>query len=233
MIEPALCLAPREAATPDLAQAQVGCGKLVRMANEFDARERKILLQLNTPLKIQQYLDDVIRYNKEREGDTCYSPRLVLRHRTAHCLEGALLAAAALEIHGRAPLIVDMEAVRDDDHVIAVYRAEGGWGAVAKSNYSGLRYRSPVYRTLRELVMSYFDDYYNDAGEVTLRSYSRPVSLYRFDALGWRTSEKYLWEIPKHLFRVRHFPLLGGPASHRRYYLDKRKYNAGLLGAIH
>jgi hypothetical protein len=203
------------------------------MPLEFDARERRILRRLNSPLRIQQYLDEEIRYNKERDGDTCYSPRLVLRHRTAHCLEGALFAAAALEFHGRAPLIVDMEAVRDDDHVLAVYRAEGGWGAVAKSNYSGLRYRSPVYRTLRELVMSYFDDYYNDAGEATLRSYSRPVSLHRFDALGWQTSEKYLWEIPKHLFRVRHFPLIAGLAARRRYYLDKRKYNAGLLGAIH
>ena len=203
------------------------------MLTDFDARERKILRRLDTPLKIQQFLDEEIRYNKERDGDTCYSPRLVLRQRTAHCLEGALLAAAALEFHGRAPLIVDMETVRDDDHVIAVYRVDGGWGAVAKSNYSGLRYRSAVYRTVRELVMTYFDDYYNDSAEATLRSYSRPVSLRRFDALGWRTAEKPLWEIPKHLFRVRHSPLLGGPAARRRYYIDKRLYNAGLLGAIH
>jgi hypothetical protein len=212
---------------------RVCCGKLVRMLSDFDARERKILRRLNTPLKIQQFLDQEIRYNKEHEGDTCYSPRMVLRQRTAHCLEGAMLAAAALEFHGRAPLIVDMEAVRDDDHVIAVYRVDGGWGAVAKSNYSGLRYRSAVYRTVRELAISYFDDYYNDSGEATLRSYSRPVSLHRFDLLGWRTAEKYLWEIPKHLFRVRHFPLLGDPAARRRYYIDKRKYDAGLLGAIH
>jgi hypothetical protein len=202
------------------------------MLTNFDARECKILRRLNTPLKIQQFLDEEIRYNKERDGDTCYSPRLVLRHRTAHCLEGAMLAAAALEFHGHAPLVVDMEAVRDDDHVIAVYRVDDGWGAVAKSNYSGLRYRSAVYRTVRELVMTYFDDYYNDSGEATLRCYSRPVSLRRFDALSWRTAEKHLWEISKHLFRVRHFPLLGGPAARRRYYVDQRQYNAGLLGAI-
>ena len=217
----------------ELAQAGVFCGTLSPMRTEFDADERRVLRRLNTPFRIQQFLDEEIRYNKEREEDTCYSPRLVLRHRAAHCLEGAMLAAAALEFHGSAPLIVDMEAVRDDDHVIAVYRVDGGWGAVAKSNYSGLRLRSPVYRSLRELAMSYFDEYYNDDGEATLRTYSRPVSLRRFDRLGWRTAEKYLWEIPKHLFRIRHFPLLTGETARRRFYIDKRRFNAGLLGSIH
>ncbi len=202
------------------------------MLPDFDAAERKILQRLNSPLKIQQFLDDEIRYNKELEGDTCHSPRLVLRRRKAHCMEGALFAAAALEFHGHPPRIVDLEAVRDDDHVIAVYQANRCWGAVAKSNYSGLRYRSAVYRTLRELVMSYFDDYYNPSGEATLRAYSRPVSLGRFDALHWRTSEDHLWEIPKHLFAIRHSPLLSGPAARRRYYIDKRLYNAGMLGIV-
>ena len=194
--------------------------------------ERRLLRRLNTPLKIQQFLDEEIQYNKEREGDTCYSPQMVLRRRTAHCMEGAMLAAAALEYNGHPPLLVDLEAVRDDDHVIAVYRTDGCWGAVAKSNYNGLRYRSPVYRTLRELVMSYFEDYYNPAGEATLRAYSRPVLLRRFDSLSWRTAEDHLWNIPRHLFRIPHLPVLRGHAARRRHYIDKRLYHAGLLGAV-
>jgi len=203
------------------------------MAHDFNSSERRILKRLNTPLKIQQFLDDEINYNKERFGDTVYSPRLVLRHRTAHCVEGALFAAAALEFHGRPPLIVDLEVVRDEDHVIAVYRVNRCWGAVAKSNYSGLRYRSPVYRTLRELVMSYFDVYYNLEGEATVRRYSRPVSLHRFRGLKWRVAEDHLWEVVKHLGAVRHTPLLKGPAAHKRYFIDKRLYDAGLVGRIH
>jgi hypothetical protein len=203
------------------------------MPPDFDRTERDILRRLSTPLKIQQFLDEEIRYNKEHEGDTLYSPRLVLRRRTAHCVEGALFAAAALAFHGHPPLVVDLEAVRDDDHVMAVYRANSCWGAVAKSNYSGLRYRSPVYRSIRELAMSYFEDYYNLQGEATLRTYSRPVALRRFDHLPWQTAEEHLWAIPQYLTAIRHFPLLRGAAARRRYYIDKRLYQAGLLGAVH
>ena len=97
-------------------------------------------------------------------------------------------SAAALRWLGYPPLIVDLEAVRDSDHVLAVYRADGHWGAVAKSDYAGLRSREPVYRTVRELVMSYFEHYYNPAGEKSLRAYSRPVNLARFDHMGWMTA---------------------------------------------
>jgi len=113
------------------------------------------------------------------------SPRRVLRDRTARCREGALFAAAALRVNGHPPLLLDLEAVRDDDHVLAVLRDRGHWGAVAKSNYAGLRYREPVYRTLRELVMSYFEHYYNLQGQKTLRRYSRPVDHARFDGVRW------------------------------------------------
>ena len=111
-----------------------------------------MLRRLRTPEKIQQFLDDKVAYNVEPDGETCYSPRLVLRHRIAHCMEGAMLAAAALRFHGQPPLLIDLTAVRDDDHVLAVFRRDGLWGAIAKSNYSGLRYRTPIYRTLRELA---------------------------------------------------------------------------------
>ena len=109
---------------------------------------------------------------------------------------------------GYPPLLVDLEAVRDDDHVLAVFRRGGHWGALAKSNYSGLRYREPVYRTLRELAMSYFEHYFNLKGEKTLRRYSRPVNLARFDRIGWMTSEEDVWAIPEHLVTISHTPLL-------------------------
>ena len=139
------------------------------MKNAFDAGERKQLRGLKTPEKIQRFLDDEIGYNKEAGGATCRSPRRVLRDRLAHCMEGALFAAAAVGLLGFPPLLLDLEAERDDDHVLAIFRHRGHWGAIAKSNYSGLRYREPVYRTLRELVMSYFEHYYNLKKEKTLR----------------------------------------------------------------
>ena len=114
------------------------------------------------------------------------------RHRVQHCalFRRRLFAAAALRGTACPPLILDLASVRDDDHVIAVYRANGYWGAIAKSNYSGLRFRSPVYRTLRELALSYFEHYYNLKGEKTLRAYSRPVNLTRFDSIDWMTSRR-------------------------------------------
>jgi hypothetical protein len=152
----------------------------------------------------------------------------VLEHHTAHCFEGALFAAAALQVNGRQPWILDLEAVRDDDHVIAVYRTNGCWGAIAKSNYAGLRFRSPVYRTLRELALSYFEHYYNLRGEKTLRAYSRPVSLTRFNDINWMTSDEPLWAIPEYLCTIKHTPLFNG--NLRRMYMDDRLYRAGLVG---
>src|SRR5262245_48895250 len=177
-------------------------GRSLKMHN-LNRDELRLLRKLSSPERIQKYLDD-LPYNKEKEGDTCRSPRLVMRNNTAHCFEGALFAAAALRIGGRPPLILDLAAVRDDDHVIAVYRTNGFWGAIGKSNYAGLRYRSPVYRTLRELVLSFFEHYYNLKGEKTLRAYSRPVNLARFDLIDWMTSEEPLWQIPEYLMEIKH-----------------------------
>jgi hypothetical protein len=189
-------------------------------------KEVELFRKLSTPEKIQKYLDD-LPYNKEKNGDTCYSPRLVIRHNTAHCFEGALFAAAALRVGGRPPLILDLEAVRDDDHVVAVYRTNGHWGAIGKSNYAGLRFRSPVYRTLRELALSYFEHYYNLAGEKTLRAYSRPVNLARFDSINWMVSEEPVWAIPEYLVEIRHTAIFHPT---KRMYMDERLYKAGLVG---
>jgi len=128
----------------------------------FGRDELATLRLLKTPERIQTFLDSEIGYNKELQGATCRSPRRVLRDRLAHCMEGALFGAAALRVQGFPPLLMDLEAVRDDDHVLAIFRQCGHWGAIAKSNYSGLRFREPVYRTLRELAISYFEHYYGD-----------------------------------------------------------------------
>ena len=192
--------------------------------------ETATLRRLRTPEKVQAYLD-ALTYNSEPDGETLRSPRRVMRDRTAHCAEGALLAAAAFRVHGRPPLLVDLEAVRDDDHVLAVYRDRGFWGAVATSKFAGLRYRAPVYRTVRELVLSYFEHYYNWDGERTLRAYSRPVSLARFDRIGWMTAEEDLWPVVEYLSVISHTPLIPAAAARRLARLDRRSYDAGLHGA--
>lgn len=202
------------------------------LSNGFEPAERRVLRRLSTPEKIQQFLDREIGYNKEKDGETCRSPRRVLRDRIAHCMEGALFGAAALAMQGFPPLLLDLEAVRDDDHVLAVFRQRGHWGAIAKSNYAGLRFREPVYRTLRELVLSYFEHYYNDAGEKTLRSYSRPVNLSRFDHVGWMTAEEELWLIPEHLSTLSHTRLLTGEMERRLNRVDARLQAAGRMGSI-
>jgi hypothetical protein len=196
----------------------------------FDAGETRVLKALTTPEKIQYFLDTKIAYNKEPDGDTIRSPRRVLRDNVAHCLEGALLAAAALRVQGFPPLLLDFEAVRDDDHVIALFRQRGHWGAIAKSNYSGLRFREPVYRTLRELAMSYFEHYFNDSREKTLRNYSRPVQMARFDRMGWMTAEDDLWPINDYLANIPHVPLLRNGAGRRLGRVDDRLFAAGLAG---
>jgi len=200
--------------------------------NSFDPAERAVFRRLATPDKIQRFLDGELAYNKEKGGATCRSPRRVLRDRTAHCMEGALLGAAALRMLGHPPLLLDLEAEHDTDHVLAIFRLRGHWGAVAKSNFSGLRYREPVYRTLRELVMSYFEHYYNLRKERTLRGYSRPVNLKRFDRIGWMTAEADVWAVPEHLCTIPHTPVVAGPMVPKLGRVDERLFAAGLLGRV-
>jgi len=200
--------------------------------DDFTRAERAVFRRLRTADRIQRFLDEELAYNKEAGGPTCRSPRRVLRDRTAHCMEGAMFGAAALRMLGHPPLLLDLEAVRDDDHVLAIFRLRGYWGAVAKSNYSGLRYREPVYRTLRELVMSYFEHYYNLRKERTLRRYSRPVNLTRFDRLEWMTSEKDPWAVPEYLCTIAHRPLIPPRIAPRLSRVDDRLFAAGLLGRV-
>lgn len=192
----------------------------------FTSGELRKLRSLRTPAGIQKLMD-AMPYHL---ADTAWSARRALREFTAHCLEGAIFAAAALRVIGFPPLIVDLEAEHDTDHVIAVYQIDGHWGALAKSNYSGCRYREPVYRTLRELAMSYFEDYFNLRGERTLRTFSRPVNLKRFDPLNWMTTDKPVWFIPEHLLEVSHAQLITPRMARRLVRVDARSKDAGLRG---
>jgi hypothetical protein len=188
--------------------------------------ELRRLRALGTPARIQRFLDELPYHH----GNTAWSPRRVLRDNTAHCLEGAIFAAAALRVNGYPPLMIDLEAVFDVDHVLAVYQNDGHWGAIGKSNFAGLRFREPVYRSLRELAMSYFDQYYNLRGQRTLRAYSQPVNLRRFDRLHWMTSEQDVWFIPEYFCHIHHQPLLTAAQERQLTILDARSRAAGLVG---
>jgi hypothetical protein len=192
------------------------------------ATDLRTLRGLNTPVKIQKFLDGLTY----QYADTAWSPQRALRERKGHCLEGALLAAAALRVHGHPPLLMDLEAVRDDDHVVALYRERGLWGGIAKSNYAGLRFRAPVYRTLRELALSYFEGYYNLRGERTLRAYSVAVNLARLDGKGWMTSEEDMWCVPELLIAARHYPLFPDKVARALPRLDRRSFAAGMHGRV-
>jgi hypothetical protein len=175
----------------------------------FTKRELAVFRRLDTPGKIQTFLND-LSCNWELEGETCLSPRAVLERRTAHCVEGALFAAAALRLHGRRALLVELVATADDDsHLVAVWNQGGYWGAIGKTNHAVLRYREPVYRDTRELVMSFFHEYFlNSNGKKTLRSFTRPVNLARFDRRSWMTSDDDVWYIPEYIEGVRHYQLM-------------------------
>jgi hypothetical protein len=186
----------------------------------------RVLRRLKTPAQIQKFIDGLTY----QYADTAGSPHRVLRERKGHCLEGALLAAAALRVNGREPLLMDLEAVHDDDHVIAIYREGGLWGGIAKSNFAGLRFRAPVYRTLRELALSYFESYYNLRGERTLRSYSVPINLKRVDALHWMTAEEDVWCVTDLLIAARHYPLFPHKVARALPRIDRRSLEAGMHG---
>src|SRR5882724_11627525 len=197
-------------------------------AGGFTSLELRRLRALKTPRGIQRALD-AMPYHR---AQTAWSPRRVLREGTAHCLEGAIFAAAALHVLGFPPLLLDLEAVQDTDHVIAVYRVRGHWGAIAKSNFSGLRFRPPVHRSLRELAMSYFEAYINLRGDRTLRAYSRPVNLARFERIhpDWMTTDGDLWWVAERLLEIPHTPLLAPALIRHLSRVDRRSLQAGLVG---
>jgi hypothetical protein len=194
---------------------------------EWTKDEVRFLKTLSDPDKIQRFLDS-IDYNPNYE---CRSPRWVIKKRSAHCFEGALFAASVLEFIGYKPLIVDMKSFNDDDHVIAVFIDNEHWGAVAKSNFTTLRFREPVYRSLRELVMSYFDFYFNLNGDKSLRSYSRPLDLTIYNKRDWRTTDEDLEYIGDKLETMHHYQVIDTRMINSLKKASDIMLKAGMLGS--
>jgi hypothetical protein len=194
---------------------------------DWTKEEKKFLETLNDADKIQAFLDTV-DYNPKYE---CKSPRWVIRKRSAHCFEGALFAAAVLQFHGYKPLLVDMKSQNDDDHVLAVFREGKYWGAIGKSNFTTLRYREPVYRNLRELIMSYFDFYFNMNGYKSLRSYSIPLDLTMYNKLNWPTTNDDLEYIGDKLEQIRHYPVISAEMISKLKIASDVVVKAGLMGS--
>ena len=201
---------------------------------------------LKTPGHIQDFLNS-LAFNFEERGATCYSPRFAINHKSAHCMEGAMLAAAILEFHGHRPLVLDLRSeAHDFDHVVAVFKQFGCWGAISKTNHAVLRFREPVYKTVRELAMSYFHEYFDSKGRKTLREYSRLFDLRHFDrnpikfppqGMGrvrerlrkenWRISDNHLFQIPDYLDKIKHFKILSPPQIKNLRKADAIEIKAG------
>lgn len=216
------------------------------MKKDYSPAETRLFKRLNTPQKIQDFLAFKIKHNPAKDGVECRSPREVLKIGKAHCMEGALLAAAVLEFHGHKPLLMDLRSTSDDlDHVVALFRQFGCWGAISKTNHVVLRYREPIYKSTRELAMSYFHEYFLDSGKKTLREYSVPVNITNFNPLNphprpsprgrgghgfnWRTTEKDLVELPEILDAVKHYKILNNRQIKNLRLADKIEIKAGKL----
>lgn len=190
--------------------------------------EIQTLKRLDTPIKIQNFLDS-IAINWEKKGETCMSPRLVLKEKKAHCMEGALLAAAALRMHGHTPWLMDLKTSEGDDHIVALYKVNGCWGAISKTNHATLRFRDPIYTTIHELALSYFHEYFNNTtGTKILESYSKPFNLNRYGT-SWITSEENLFHLADAIDLSVHYELI--PEGNKRYLrkADAMEMRAGTL----
>lgn len=193
-------------------------------------QQTKIYKKLNTPAKVQDFLD-TLKINFEEKGETCRGPLGVLQTKKAHCMEAALLAASILRFHGHKPLLMDLRARRPDvDHIVTLFKVRGFWGGITKTNHAVLRYREPIYRTLRELALSFFHEYFdNKTGIKNLREYSVPMNLTRFDHLHWETSLKDQWEINQAMDDVRHYWLVNPSQVKHFRKADKMEIKAGKL----
>lgn len=184
-----------------------------------------VFKKLNSPAKVQDFVDE-IPINFELDGETCYSPLTALKNNKAHCMEGALLAAAAFWHNGQRPLLLDLKTRKDDDHVVTLFKENGRWGAVSKTNHAVLRYRDPIYKTVRELALSYFNEYFLDNGKKTMRSYSAPFSLFQYDD-DWLVSKRDVWRIPEELDVSRHFKIFPDGFSRRLRPADPIEIKTG------
>ena len=197
---------------------------------DYTKKEIKLFRRLKTPQKIQDFLNS-LPFNFEKRGERCMSPRRVIEEKIAHCMEGAMFAAATLEFHGGKPLVLDLRSSsksHDYDHVVAVFKRHGCFGAISKTNHAVLRYREPIYKTLHELVLSYFHEYFLNNGEKTLREYSELFDLSKLK-ISWRTSKKELFEIPKYLDKIKHYPILSKEQIKNLRKADQIEIKAGKI----
>jgi hypothetical protein len=195
----------------------------------FTKKELVLIEKLNTPAKVQNYLNS-LKFNFEEDGkETLHSPIMVMRKKKAHCFEGALLGAYILSRHGYKPLLLHLKTAREDlDHVITLFRERDCWGALSKTNHAVLRYREPVYKNVRELVLSYFHEYFLNDGRKTLRQYSRPLSLNVFEK-NWHLLEGNLWGIDKELDKIKHYDIAPKKAFQNLRRADKIEIEAGKI----
>ncbi len=203
---------------------------------DFTKKEKALLKKLDTPAKVQDFLNG-IPFNFEKRGETLKSPLMVLRTKSAHCFEGALLGAYILSLHGFTPYVLHLKSIKDDyDHIITPFKIEGLWGALSKTNHAVLRYREPIYKNIRELAISYFHEYFLNDGKKTLRQYSQPLNLNTLNKPtrpngrpggNWVTSEKDLWYIDKKLDKIKHYDII--PKAHIKNLrkADKIEIKAG------
>ena len=193
----------------------------------FTKKEITLMQKLDTPAKIQDFLN-ALKFNFEEKGETLKSPIMILRKRNAHCMEGALLGAYILSLHGFLPLILHLQTTKDDfDHVISPFKQYGLWGALSKTNHAVLRYREPVYKNIHELIMSYFHEYFlNKNGKKTLRRYSRPLNLNIFGR-SWVVADDDLWQIDKALDKIKHYNIIPKIVSKNLRKAEKIEIKAG------
>lgn len=192
--------------------------------NSFTKKEKILMQKLNTPAKVQDFLNG-LRFNFEEKGETLKSPIIVLKTKSAHCIEGAILGAYILSLHGFPPLVLHLEATKSDfDHVLAPFKQHELWGALSKTNHAVLRYREPIYKSIHELVMSYFHEYFLDNGVKTLRGYSKPLNLNIFEK-NWMTSDENLWGIDEELDKAKHYNILPNKINLRK--ADKVEIKTG------
>jgi hypothetical protein len=194
----------------------------------FTQKEKALFKKLNTPAKVQDFLNE-LKFNFETGGETLKSPLFTLRARKAHCFEGALLGAYILSLHGFTPYIMHLKSAEEDyDHVIAPFKIGRFWGALSKTNHAVLRYREPVYKNIRELLMSYFHEYFLDSGKKTLRQYSALFNLNTLKA-DWATSDKDLWYIDKKLDKIKHYDVVPKSYLKKLRKADKIEIKAGKI----
>jgi hypothetical protein len=200
----------------------------MNFVNNLDAKNREIFLSLNSPVKIQAYLDSIPYIGEDRNR----SPLQVMQDRQSHCLDGGLFGALALSRIGFPPLLVDLvpEPFTDDDHVLAIFKIDGHYGAVAKSNFTGLRYREPIHRSIRELVLSYFESYFNVDGLKTMRGYTRPFNLATYDRHNWQISEAGVAVVTERLYSLKMTPIITPAMIAGLARMDARSYQTQMIG---